>query len=81
MKRDLAIGRVTPQDIIKRIEEQNPVVVNYANAVRIMLEKKGVPTKIAFQASLEGVILLYEMLRKQAEANKLTEQYGGDAPQ
>ncbi|MBI2659181.1 hypothetical protein HYX05_03745 [Candidatus Woesearchaeota archaeon] len=81
MKRDLATGRVTPQHIIKRIKEQNPFVVQYANAVMVILEGKGVPADIAFQASLEGVLFTYEMLRKQAEANKLTKQYGGDATQ
>jgi len=65
-------------DLLTKINDENPLVANYISQVALALEQGGASNNVVGGAT-GGMLFVYELLRSQAEANKLEEMYNGDS--
>lgn len=81
LARDL-VGQnpISNEDLITKIDTDNPIITKYILGTASNIQQRGVPSGVVQEAIL-GMLNVYELLRRQADANKLEEMYNGDSPE
>jgi|TARA_Y100000310_G_C20257529_1_gene612065 hypothetical protein len=79
LARDL-VGQnpISNEDLITRIDTENPIITKYILGTASNIQQIGVPRDVVQEAIL-GMLNVYELLRRQADANKLEEMYNGNS--
>ena len=81
--RDYQSGSLNLGTLLLKIKDENPRIHQYIGLIAEGITKMGLPAHTSENIVIEcsiGMIYVYEMLRRQAEANKLTSMYNGNAP-